>query len=171
MQMITRKNFILTAFTGTAGTLILPGILNGQMQPTPAKPTKGDPLDKALVKEFVGAAHKDFEKMKALLLETPDLLNAVNNLGGWDWEDAIGATGHVGNREMTLFLLEKGARPTICTAAMLGELKVVKDFIKAFPHMKDAVGPHNISLIRHAKAGGEPAEKVLKYLVGIGAKE
>lgn len=169
--MISRKNFILTAFTGTAGTLLLPRLMNGQTQPTPAKPTKGDPLDTALVKEFVGAAHKDFGKVKILLEETPDLLNAVNNLGGWDWEDAIGASGHVGDREMTLFLLEKGARPTICTAAMLGELKVVKDFIKAFPHMKNAVGPHNISLIRHAKAGGEPAEKVLKYLVGIGAKE
>ncbi len=171
MQMITRKNFILTAFTSAAGALILPGILNGQAQPTPSKTPKGDPLNTALVKEFVGAAHKDFEKMKTLLLETPDLLNAVNNLGGWDWEDAIGASGHVGDREMTLFLLEKGARPTICTAAMLGELKVVKDFIKAFPHMKNAVGPHNISLMRHAKAGGEPAEKVVKYLVGIGAKE
>lgn len=171
MQMITRKNFILTTLTGTAGALFLPGILNGQAQPRPAQPPKGDPLDTALVKAFVGAAHKDFEKVKAMLEETPDLLNAVNNLGGWDWEDAIGASGHVGHREMTLFLLEKGTRPTICTAAMLGELKLVKNFIKAFPHMKDAVGPHNISLVRHAKAGGEPAEKVLKYLLSIGAKE
>ena len=171
MQLITRKNFLLTALTGTAGTLLLPGILNGQAQPMPAKLPKGDPLDKTLVKEFVGAAHKDFEKTKALLEETPDLLNAVHNLGGWDWEDAIGASGHVGHREMTLYLLEKGARPTICTAAMLGELKVVKDFIKAFPHLKDAVGPHNISLLRHARAGGAPAEKVLKYLLSIGAKE
>lgn len=166
--MITRKNFILTTLTGTAGALFLPGMLNGQAQ---LRPAKGDPLDIALVKAFVGAAHKDFEKVKAMLEETPDLLNAVNNLGGWDWEDAIGASGHVGHREMTLFLLEKGARPTICTAAMLGELKLVKGFIKAFPHMKDAVGPHNISLVRHAKAGGEPAEKVLKYLLSIGAKE
>ncbi len=169
--MFSRKNFILTAFTGTAGTLLLPRLLHGQSQVATAKPSKGDPLNTALVKEFVGAAHKDFGKVKTLLEETPDLLNAVNNLGGWDWEDAIGASGHVGDREMTLFLLEKGARPTICTAAMLGELKVVKDFIKAFPHMKDALGPHNISLLRHAKAGGEPAEKVVKYLVGIGAKE
>lgn len=171
MKLITRKNFILAAFTGTAGTLILPGILNGQAAPAVAKPPKGDPLDKTLVKEFVTVAHKNFDKVKAMLEETPDLLNAVNNLGGWDWEDAIGAAGHVGHRELALYLLEQGARPTICVAAMLGELKLVKDFIKAFPHMKNAVGPHNISLVRHAKAGGEPAEKVLKYLLGIGAKE
>lgn len=169
MQSITRKNFILTTLAGAGGALVLPRLLTAQT--TPVKQPKSDPLDKALVKEFVGVAHKDFDRLKIMLQETPDLLNAVNNLGGWDWEDAIGASGHVGHREMTLFLLEKGARPTICVAAMLGELKVVKDFIKAFPHMKDAVGPHNISLLRHAKAGGEPAEKVVKYLKSIGAKE
>jgi hypothetical protein len=167
--MISRKNFILTTLTGTAGSLLLPKLLNGQT--AAARPPKGDPLDKTVVKEFVTVAHTNFDKLKTMLEETPDLLNAVHNLGGWDWEDAIGAAGHMGNREMALFLLDKGARPTICVAAMLGELKLVKDFIKAFPHMKDAVGPHQISLIRHAKAGGAPAEKVLKYLQSIGAKE
>lgn len=167
--MITRKNFILTTIAGTTGALMLPKLLTGQT--APARPLKGDPLDKTLVKEFVTVAHNDFDKLKTMLGETPDLLNAVHNLGGWDWEDAIGAAGHMGNRDMALFLLDKGARPTICVAAMLGELKLVKEFIKAFPHMKDAVGPHQISLVRHAKAGGEPAEKVLKYLQSVGAKE
>ncbi len=37
--------------------------------------------------------------------------------------------------------------------------------------MKDAVGPHKISLVRHAKAGGENAKEVLEYLQSIGAKE
>jgi hypothetical protein len=54
---------------------------------------------------------------------------------------------------------------------MLGELELVKTFITAFPDMKDVVGPHKISLLRHAKAGGEPAKKVLDYLESIGAKE
>ena len=127
--------------------------------------------DAELVKQFVGAAHKDPEKVKALLQETPGLLNAVNNLGGWDWEDAIGAAGHVGIPELATWLLDKGARPTICVAAMLGKMEVVKAYITAFPHMKDAVGPHKISLVRHAKAGGENAKEVLEYLQSIGAKE
>ncbi len=105
-----------------------------------------------------------------MLVETPDLLNSVHNLGGWDWEDAIGAAGHVGIRDLAIFLQQQGARPTICVAAMLGELELVKSFITAFPAMKDAVGPHNISLVRHAKAGGEHAVKVLEYLLSIGAK-
>jgi hypothetical protein len=168
MSIITRKNFI-HAFSGLAGLITVPLIVTSQ-QPKP-NPDKAPPLDPTHVKEFVGAAHKDFAKIKTMLQEKPDLLNAVNNLGGWDWEDALGAAGHVGIRDMALYLLEQGARPTICVAAMLGEIKIVKAYIKAFPAMKDAVGPHKISLVRHAKAGGEQAKEVLEYLKKIGAKE
>ena len=167
MSIISRKKFIHTV----TGFLAVPLIVKPQQGPTPIKSDQLPQLDKALVKEFVGAAHRDFNKVKTMLQEKPDLLNAVNNLGGWDWEDAIGAAGHVGIRDMALYLLEQGARPTICVAAMLGELKLVKAYIKSFPHMKDAVGPHRISLLRHAKAGGKEAEKVLDYLRSIGAKE
>ena len=128
-------------------------------------------MDVVLVKDFVGAAHKDIPKVKLMLEENPGLLNAVNNLGGWDWEDALGAAGHVGIPELANYLLDKGARPTICVAAMLGKIDVVKAYIKAYPQMKDAVGPHKISLVRHAKAGGENAKEVLEYLAFIGAKE
>jgi hypothetical protein len=168
MSIITRKNFIRSV-SGLAGLITVPLIVTSQ-QPKP-NPEKAPPLDPAHVKEFVGAAHKDFAKVKIMLQEKPDLLNAVNNLGGWDWEDALGAAGHVGIRDMALYLLEQGARPTICVAAMLGEIKIVKAYIKAFPAMKDAVGPHKISLVRHAKAGGEQAKEVLEYLKKIGAKE
>ncbi len=37
-------------------------------------------LDPALVKEFVGAAHGDLDKVKSMLATTPGLLNAT-----WDW--------------------------------------------------------------------------------------
>jgi hypothetical protein len=168
MSIITRKSFIHSV-SGLAGLLSVPVILQSQ-QPNPTQ-QKAPPLDPVIVKEFVGAAHKDFNKVKDMLQENPDLLNAVNNLGGWDWEDALGAAGHVGIRDMALYLLDQGARPTICVAAMLGELKLVKSYIKAFPFMKDAVGPHKISLVRHAKAGGNEAREVLEFLKKIGAKE
>lgn len=168
MDTINRKNFILSSVSSTAGIILLPGIFSSRQQSFLAhKPA----ADTELVKQFVGAAHKDMEKVKVMLQETPDLLNSVNNLGGWDWEDAIGAAGHVGIPELALFLLEKGARPTICVAAMLGKTDVIKAYITAFPKMKDAVGPHKISLVRHAKAGGENAKEVLEYLQSIGAKE
>lgn len=165
MRIINRKNFI---YSSISSLISVPFLLQGQAA-TNTKPDKGAPLDKELVKEFVSVAHKDFDKLKIMLQEKPDLLNAVHNLGGWDWEDAIGAAGHVGNREMATYLLEQGARPTICVAAMLGQLAVVRSYIDAFPHMKNAVGPHKISLLRHAKAGGEPAAKVVEYLLAAGA--
>ena len=169
MSILSRKNFILTLSGAFAWTAV-PHLVAAQSSPQQL-PQKGDPLDKELVKKFVGVAHKDFDAVKAMLQEQPDLLNSVNNLGGWDWEDALGAAGHVGLRDMALYLLQQGARPTICVAAMLGELQLVQAYITAFPYMKDAVGPHKISLLRHAKAGGEPARPVVDYLVSIGAKE
>ena len=172
MAIITRGQFISKTLTAVTGMALFPNILSAQQEGAKqVKPQKGPPLDVKLVQEFVGAAHKDLNKVKIMLQETPDLLNAVNNLGGWDWEDAVGAAGHVGIREEALFLLEQGARPTICVAAMLGNLEIVKSYIDAFPQMKDAVGPHKISLMRHAKAGDEHALHVVDYLKSVGAKE
>jgi hypothetical protein len=153
------------------GFMLLPQLLKGQQTQQMVKPQKGPPLDKELVREFVIVAHKDFDKVKSMLQENPDLLNASLNLKDWDWEDAIGAAGHMGFRDMALYLLEQGARPTICVAAMLGNLDVVKTFITTFPQMKNSVGPHNITLIDHAKAGGEEAKPVVEYLLSIDVKK
>ncbi len=164
-----RRHFILSALGSGAIQLQAGDLMQNQKDDFFSLHHPG--MDVALVKEFVGAAHKDIPKVKLMLEENPGLLNAVNNLGGWDWEDALGAAGHVGIPELANYLLEKGARPTICVAAMLGKIDVVKAYIKAYPQMKDAVGPHKISLFRHAKAGGENAKEVLEYLAYVGAKE
>jgi hypothetical protein len=170
MNMLTRKNFIISSVTGAAGMVLLPQMVTAQQALPPMKQQKGPPLDTGLVKEFVTVAHRDFDKVKSMLQENPDLLNASFNWKDWDWEDAIGAAGHMGLREMALYLLEQGARPTICVAAMLGHLDVVKTFITAFPQMKESVGPHNISLMAHAIKGGDHAKPVVEYLESIGIK-
>ncbi len=171
MSIMTRKKFMISSATGATGMILLPQIITGQQTQSTTKPQKGPPLDKELVKEFVTVAHNDFEKVKSMLRQNPDLLNASHNWKDWDWEDAIGAAGHMGLREMTLYLLDQGARPTICVAAMLGNLEVVKTFITAFPQMKESVGPHKISLMTHAIKGGEHAKPVVKYLESFGLKE
>lgn len=159
--MLSRKKFLKTGLIGLSTGLIIPRLSIAQNQ-------KPAPLDKAHVKKFVYEAHFSIDNVKGMLEETPDLLNAVHNVGSWDWEDAVGAAGHMGQRDLALFLLEKGARMTICVAAMLGELDIVKTMIKAFPNMKHAKGPHNITLLQHAKYGKEPAESVVEYLASIG---
>lgn len=166
MDTFNRKQFLSRSILGAAGFIFVPQLILAQ---DPVE--KGPPLDPLAVKEFVGAAHKDMSKVQLLLEEKPDLLNAVSNLGAWDWEDAVSAAGHVGYHELAGFLLKKGARLTLCVAAMLGKLEIVKATIMEFPYMKDMVGPHKISILRHAKAGGEKSRAVAEYLIRLGAKE
>lgn len=171
MSSVNRKDFLSKAAIGAAGLLIAPSFMFGQTTPAiPPPPQKGPPLDKELVKEFVSIAHSDFEKVKTMLKESPDLLNSCHNWTDWDWEDAIGAAGHMGHRDMALYLLDLGARPTIHVASMLGQIEVVKSFITAFPQMKTALGPHKLGLLHHAEKGGIQAKEVFDYLKLIGVK-
>ena len=94
----------------------------------------------------------------------PTLARASWDWGFGDWEDALGAASHVGNREIAELLLANGARPTIFSAAMLGQLDVVKAFIAASPGIETTHGPHSITLLRHATAGGARAQAVADYL-------
>ena len=117
-----------------------------------------------LVNEFVLVAHSDFAKVKRLLEEEPSLLNATWDWGGGDFESAMGAAAHTGQRDIALYLIGNGARFDFFAATMLGNLLVVKTIIEAFPQAKDSKGAHGIPLIVHAQKGGEQAEAVLEYL-------
>ncbi len=117
-----------------------------------------------LVKAFVGAGHGDLPKVKEMLAADPGLLNASWDWGGGDFESALEGAGHMGNREITLFLIGQGARMSIFQAAMLGEIEVVKSTIGFHPEAAKSKGPHGISLIRHAEKGGEQAAAVVEYL-------
>jgi hypothetical protein len=74
----------------------------------------------------------------------------------------------VGNREIAGLLLTAGARPSIFSAAMLGHLDVVKAFTAASPGVQKVRGPHGITLLAHAKAGGAQSSEVLTYLESLG---
>src|SRR5207302_9424068 len=64
-------------------------------------------------------------------------------------------------------LLANGAHPTIFSAAMLGDVDVVKAFVAATPGIQRTRGPHSISLMKHAVAGGSRAQAVVEYLKSI----
>lgn len=121
-----------------------------------------------LAREMVGASHANFQKVQALVSARPSLVTAAVDWGFGDWEDALGAASHVGNRQITEFLLAHGARPSLFSAAMLGQLDVVKAFLAALPGAQKTTGPHSISLLAHAKAGGKPAEAVYQFLDSLG---
>jgi hypothetical protein len=121
-------------------------------------------LDLSLVREFIGDAHGNLEKVKELLKREPGLINAVWDWGGGDWETGLGAASHMGRRDIAEFLLEHGARIDLFAAVMLGKLDFVKAALTAFPNAVHVAGPHGISLIAHAEAGGEEANAVLEFL-------
>jgi hypothetical protein len=75
----------------------------------------------------------------------------------------------MGNRAIAEFLIGQGARFDLFVAAMLGKFDAVQAAITAWPDLVHSKGPHGISLLRHARAGGEPAAAVTEYLVSKGA--
>jgi hypothetical protein len=122
------------------------------------------PIDKELVAEFVLKSHGDLGVVKQLVEQEPEIVNAAWDWGGGDWETGLGAAAHVGRRDIAEFLLEHGARKDVFAAAMLGEGEVVRALLEAQPGLRDARGPHGISLRAHAEAGGEQAREVLDLL-------
>ena len=126
-------------------------------------------IDSQMVCEFVGHAHSDLNRVEAMLAEHPALVNAAWDWGAGDWETGLGAAAHMGRRDIAQFLLARGARMDIFSAAMLGHLAVVQALLVANPEARNSLGPHGIPLVKHAEAGGERASPVTDYLKGLEA--
>ena len=155
-----------------SGTRYPPTRDDGGAAPSPsALPDWFPRQDPALVEKMVGVAHGNLAEVTALLERRPELAKAQWDWGYGDWESAIDAASHTGQREIALLLLRHGARPTIFSAAMLGQLDVVKAFVAAAPGVQGTPGPHGIPLLAHAQVGGAPAAAVLSYLEALGGAD
>lgn len=117
-------------------------------------------IDPEIVVTVVGSSHSDLEKVKSLVDPRPELARATWEWRFGDWESAIGAASHVGRRDIVHYLLEKGARPSIFTFAMLGAYEVVKSMIDYSPGIQRTMGPHGISLLQHAKTGSRMQDQM-----------
>ena len=124
--------------------------------------------DAFVVKNVVGASHRSLDLVKAAVSRQPSLAKAAWDWGYGDWETALGAAAHTGQREIAEYLIEHGAPPTIFSATMLGQLDVVKAMVAAQPGIQRLLGPHNIPLLSHARAGGPTAAPVVAYLESLG---
>ena len=51
---------------------------------------------------------------------------------------------------------------------MMGQLDVVKAMVAARPGIQRTLGPHGITLMSHAKAGGADAAAVVQFLASLG---
>src|SRR5687768_11783515 len=97
---VNRREF-LVAGAGfglvSAATGFVSGIVPAaQAGPNPAFHAEFPSQDPNAVREVVGASHKDFEKVQALVKSRPALAKASWDWGFGDWETALGAASHVG---------------------------------------------------------------------------
>ena len=155
-------------------TAALPRAATAQM--TTGSPTYDDAShsshfpfqSRELVQQVVGLSHRDFDGVKERVRAHPELAKATIDWGFGDFETALGAASHTGRREIALLLMEHGARPDIFAFAMLGHVDAVKAMIESQPGVQKIAGPHGLSLLHHARQGGDEAADVVSYLKSLG---
>ncbi|MEO5988962.1 MAG: hypothetical protein ABIU54_03235, partial [Candidatus Eisenbacteria bacterium] len=168
MTALDRRGFLRILGLGLAAWSA-PRVLSAAPAPPPAATFPFQ--DSALVRQVVGASHGRFAELRPLVEARPALANATIDWGFGDWETAIGAASHTGGREIAEFLLAHGARPDLFTFAMLGNLAAVRGAIEGNAGFARIRGPHGITLLSHAKAGGEAALPVVAYLSALGTAD
>jgi len=124
---------------------------------SPANPSQ------EIIDQFVGNAHGNLALVKELLAKYPAM---INESASWS-ETAIQAAAQTGQVEIVNYLLEHGADYDICSAAMLGSLDCIEEFLKEDSSLVGARGAHGIPLLYfpviHAHL------KVAQYLMQHGA--
>jgi len=154
----SRREFLRLAGAGLVIAACPLGLMAQEAAAAPApKPEKPPALDPEMVRTFVGASHRDLEKVRGLYEAENGLLNATWDWGGGDWETGLGAASHVGHVEVAEFLLSKGARMDVFAAVMLGRTELFEAFLKVDPRIHLCKGPHGLSLLHHAEKGGQDA--------------
>ncbi len=167
MLSITRRS--LLAAVPLAGIAAVESASATQSQPAAGGIDDTYPShSRELARDMVGASHGRIERVRELLAERPELAKAAWDWGFGDWETALGAASHTGQREIAELLISHGARPDLFTFAMLGQLDVVRACVTAQPGIQRLHGPHGITLLKHALAGGDAAAAVASYLSELG---
>jgi hypothetical protein len=169
MTNLSRRSFLMVVPAGLSATTLAAGPSTAAVDSDP--PSAFPAQEPDLVREMVGVSHGNVARVKELVTRHRTLAKAAYDWGFGDWETALGAASHVGNREIAEFLLANGARPSIFSAAMLGQLDVVKAFVAASPGVQGIKGPHSITLLQHAINGGAAAKPVVEYLKLIGGAD
>ena len=96
-----------------------------------------------IIDQFVGNAHGNFTKVKEILEKYPSIISAS---ASWT-ETAVQAATQTGQVEIVNYLVDHGAEYDICTAAMLGNLDCLEDFLAEDANLVNARGAHGIPIL------------------------
>lgn len=120
-------------------------------------------LPAALINEFSGYAHFNYDEVKRLLGEHPSLLNSEAT-----WAELpIEAAAHMDRPDDARYLIDQGAPLAMPTATMLGRIDHVRMLLDEEPARVRERGAHDIPLMWYAMmAGGQP--DVLALLIERG---
>ena len=120
-----------------------------------------------LVRDLVTVSHFDLNRVKELVGTHPSSVIAAWDWGFGDWETPLGAASHMGNRPIAEYLISQGAPTSLFSAAMLGQLDLIRALVAAQPGIQRIHGPHSISLLAHARMGANAARPVLEFLQSL----
>ncbi len=168
---MNRKNFLLNTATALPAFFLFSKFTHAQQAPSQTPQQAPEPYKLDLVKDFVVAGHKDLAKVKSMAEEHPNLIYSKYDWGNGDFEAAIEGAGHMGNKEIAQFLIEKGSRVTLFVLTMLGKTSLIKPILEEYPKLVFAIGPHGFTMLHHAKMGGQDGEELYNYLQEKGLKE
>jgi len=160
-----RRNFIKYSSLSLTGVLAIPNFTYSQSD------IIANQVKLSIIKEFVIAGHNNLDKVKELITETPNLIYSRYDWGNGDFEEAIEGAGHVGNKEISNYLIEKGARVNLFVLTMLGKTEIVKSTLEEFPSLLFSKGPHGFSLLHHATVGGKDSLELQEYFLEKGLKK
>ena len=122
-----------------------------------------DQATQVVVDELVGNAHGNLERVKEIVVNKPDLMNAK---ASWN-ETPLEAATQMGNRPIIEFLLNHGAHIDFFTVLVLGRLDDVDRELKQHPDRAQARGIHDLPALYFAAIGGNLA--VAERLLDAGA--
>lgn len=106
------------------------------------------------VYDVVLSAHVDLERTLELLARDPSLIDARLPSTG---EAPIEAAAHMGRADIVRALLERGARPTLCALAVLGDVPGMTELLAGDSEAAQRPGAHGIPLLFHAALSRGPA--------------
>lgn len=113
--------------------------------------------------EAVGAAHRDFDRLREIISKQPSYAHSVATTN----EAAVEAGAHMGNRQIVNFLLERGAPYATTTAAMQGDVEEVRRRLREHPNCLNERGAHDFALLWYPVIG--ESVETLEFILSNGA--